>query len=567
MKLAALLFGCFGCILSFNSVHSVRANTANLYKIENTVVLVKVKKKSYPSNYKEDPFTTIGHGVIVRSDGYILINNSLLDESVDVIIIFQDEMACSGKVVGRDLKTDLALIKIDSNSSYKQPQSKLQEQKSLLSTQPAPSINLPAVSYGQALTGSNVLIMSCPYNMPFSLSHAIISSDKRSATKIAEIKSFYGNVVDVLDTPLLQYESPVPSNGGILFDEDGKFVGITTPLVTKLGCYGLNFAVPAHIASAVVADLIAHGKVLRGYAGVMMQSIDEKLFAANKMNKIPTKEYAPLFGAIVVELEKNGPAAKAGLQVQDIVVSIDGKLVTNHEDARARIKAHKPGEVITLEVWRKCVQIQGDKPVATKDANKDASKDVAKDASKDAPKNTSQPASKDTSKDAPKDIAKETKEEYKLITLKLSLQTLEVKSANIDVNRSKHMLMKLVTLTQNDKVSQAKSAVDSKVQNGLIIADIMDPALALDLRIHDVIIQAQHQNVYKLDDFDKIIAKALSNNERYIVLLVARGAAIFSCALEIANIRIENFDRKAQVAIKTDASETKNSLKSKKEGK
>lgn|GEM_PF-3542698 len=539
MKLAALLFG---CILSFNAADCARANTANLYKIENSVVLVKSKKKSYPSNCKEDPFTTIGHGVIVRNDGYILINNSLLDESVDVIIVFQDEMACSGKVVGRDLKTDLALIKIDSNSSYKQPQSKLQEQKSLLNTQSAPSMNLPAVSYGQALTGSNVLIMSCPYNMPFSLSHAIISSDKRSATKIAEIKSSYGNVVDVLDTPLLQYESPVPSTGGILFDEDGKLVGITTPLVTNLGCYGLNFAVPAHIASAVVADLIAHGKVLRGYAGVMMQSVDEKLFAANKMSKIPTKEYASLFGAIVVELEKNGPAAKAGLLLQDIVVSIDGNLVASHEDAKARIKAHKPGESIALEVWRKCVQPQGEKkPVVKNDATKDGAKQAPKDMHKDAPK--------DPFKDSNKEVA--IKEEYKLISLKLSLQQLDMKPASIDINRSKHMLMKLVKLTENDKVSQAKSAIDSKVQNGLIIADIMDPALALDLRTNDVIIQVQHQNIYKLDDFDKIVAKALSANERYIILLVARGSAIFSCALEIANIRIENFDRKAQVAIKT----------------
>lgn len=512
LLLALLVNNCLALDVNVKSRASGNfISSANLYKFENSVVFVKVKKRSYPKgvNRAGVSFTATGHGVIIRENGYILVNNSLLDEAVSALVVFPDDVMCEAKVIARDVKTDLAIIKISAK-------------------------NLKPAAWAEGVVkGSELWVVSSPFNMRFSLLHSFVSHDSRPSKVLGNVKSCYGNVCELFESKLIQYETANSLSNGILFDSEGKLVGITTSLFANLGLVGMNFAVPCYVARKVANDLITYGKVQRSYAGIKMQPIDDKLFEANKMNKIPLHEFASTFGAIVVDIAKDSPAEKSNLRPQDILVTVDGQLVLSAEDARLKIVEHVATNPLVLEVWRRNVPF-----VKLKDSFKNEEK---KDEKKIEDK-ANMPI-----KEASKVIVKEpdviaSHGEYQLLRIEFVPTLLEQKKPNIDVNCSKYVGLKLVKLSKEDAVSRARSGISDNVQNGLIVADIYDYAFALELMPGDIIIQIQHQAVSTLADFDKVIAKSLKNNEKYIILLVGRKNATFSCAIETANIRFENVE-------------------------
>lgn len=475
---------------------NINATFVNLYKAEGAVVFVEVKKKSYPksSNFKE-----VKHGVIIGEDGYILVNNSLLGESQEASVILNDDRVFKAVVIGRDLKTDLAVLKIDAKK-------------------------LPKITWAEGVTkGQNIFIIASPYNMRFSLFQSIISSDNRNSKMLGEANSCFGNACEIFSSPLLQYEMSAPTADGILFDEEGKCVGIHTNLFSFLGTYGMYFAIPSQVAKKVAQDLILNGKVVRSYIGVQLQEVDQKLFEAYNMEKVPLKGMAKLFGCVVVNIQKNSPADVAKLKQGDIIVNVDSQLVVDCNMLQDKIVSKAPGSKIMLDIWR---QDNSNEKISIKKSFKEPMKGSIKESIE-------------------KSVKEKQKNSYKLLQIEVTTKQTEAKQPEIDLNYSKHVGLKLITINEKDKLSLISRNVKD-IKNGLLIVDITDNRLAKELQINDIILQIQHKNINTLADFDKEIMRTLKNNEKYIILLVSRKEKIFSCAIEIANVKIENIEKEGK---------------------
>ncbi len=251
-----------------------------------------------------------GSGVIISADGYILTNNHVVDGAKDVTVTVGDKEEYEAKVVGRDPKTDLAILKINAKES------------------------LPAAQLGdsdQIQVGDWVLAIG----NPFGLSHTVTSG----------IVSAKGRVIGAgpYDNFIQTDASINPGNsGGPLFNMKGEVVGINTAILPY--GQGIGFAIPIDTAKPLIPQMVAKGEVTRGYLGVNIQGITPEL--AKAMNLKDTK------GALVSDVTPDSPAAKAGIQQGDVIVSFGQKPV---EDAHAlpTMVADTPvGQVVVLTVLR-----------------------------------------------------------------------------------------------------------------------------------------------------------------------------------------------------------------------
>jgi serine protease Do len=258
------------------------------------------------------PVRGAGSGFIVSTDGYILTNTHVVGNAEEVTVRLTDRREFPAKVVGADERTDVAVIKINAN-------------------------NLPIVKLGdpsKIRPGQWVLAIGSPFGFENSATAGIISATARSLPS--------DNYV-----PFIQTDVAVnPGNsGGPLFNMAGEVIGINSQIFSRTGGYmGVSFAIPIDVARNVEDQLIKSGKVVRGRIGVTIQDVNAQLAESFGLDR-PR-------GALVSSIEKDGPAAKAGLQPGDVILAVNGKPIERYGELSGTIAAMKPGSDATLDVWR-----------------------------------------------------------------------------------------------------------------------------------------------------------------------------------------------------------------------
>ena len=259
------------------------------------------------------PQSGVGSGVIVTKDGYILTNNHVVDGANEVKVTLTDGQELKAKVVGRDPKSDLAVIKIDAK-------------------------DLPAITFAdssQSEVGDVVLAIGNPFAIGQSVTMGIISATGRGGVGIEDYEDF------------IQTDAAInPGNsGGALVDAEGRLVGINTAIYSRSGGnQGIGFAIPTDLARGVMVSLIEHGNVTRGYLGVRIQDVTPLL--AKEFNLKNNH------GALVGEVEANGPADKAGFKSGDVILEFNGHKVTDSRQLRLEVAEIAPGESVAVEVLR-----------------------------------------------------------------------------------------------------------------------------------------------------------------------------------------------------------------------
>lgn len=256
---------------------------------------------------------SLGSGFIISKDGYILTNAHVVESANEITVKLNDKREFSAQVIGTDRKTDIALIKIDAK-------------------------DLPVVTQGDPenlKVGEWVIAIGSPFGFENSVTAGIVSAKGRSLAQ--------ENYV-----PFIQTDVAInPGNsGGPLFNMKGEVVGINSQIYSRTGGFmGLSFAIPINVATEIADQLKDHGKVSRGKIGVMIQEVTEELAESFGLSKAT--------GALVVSVEKGGPADKAGIEVRDIILEFNGRTIVNSSDLPRIVGNTKPKSEATTEVWRK----------------------------------------------------------------------------------------------------------------------------------------------------------------------------------------------------------------------
>jgi len=262
---------------------------------------------------EEIPARGAGSGFIVSNDGYILTNAHVVRGADEVAVKLIDKRTFSAKVIGADSRTDVAVIKITAN-------------------------NLPAVKLGDPArlrVGEAVAAIGSPFGFENSVTAGIVSAKGRSLPSESYV-------------PYIQTDVPInPGNsGGPLFNMKGEVVGINSQIYSRSGGYqGVSFAIPIDVAMEVAEQLKAAGKVSRGWLGVVVQEVTADLAESFGMDR-PR-------GALIAQVQADGPAARAGLQAADVILMFGGKPVENSGDLPRMVGMTKPGAKIPLQVWRR----------------------------------------------------------------------------------------------------------------------------------------------------------------------------------------------------------------------
>ena len=264
------------------------------------------------------PQKSTGSGVIINKNGYIVTNNHVIAGATSVEIMLYDKRKFQAEVIGTDPSTDLAVLKINES-------------------------NLPSIEFAnsdETKVGQWVLAVGNPFKLTSTATAGIISAKGRS--------------IDIISGPDRPVESFIqtdaainPGNsGGALVNTEGKLVGINTAIFSKTGTYaGYAFAVPSNLVKKVVSDFISHGTVQRAAMGVQIANLDEASRFIKLNPSITT-------GVCVVDVVANGGAAQAGIKAGDVVVSIDGKKITQKSELLEKIASRNKDEVVKVLVNR-----------------------------------------------------------------------------------------------------------------------------------------------------------------------------------------------------------------------
>ena len=253
-----------------------------------------------------------GSGFIISADGLILTNHHVVDGADKITVRLTDNREFSGKVLGSDAKTDIAVVKIEAK-------------------------DLPVLKMGDSdklKVGEWVAAIGSPFGLDNTVTAGIVSAKSRKLPSDQYV-------------PFIQTDVAVnPGNsGGPLFNMDGEVVGINSQIFSTSGGFmGLSFAIPIDLALQIKDQLVKHGKVTRGRIGVMIQNITPELAESFGL-KTPK-------GAIVAQIDKSGPAAKSDLREGDVITAVNGKPVETSGDMPVIVGSLKPGDTAKLTVIR-----------------------------------------------------------------------------------------------------------------------------------------------------------------------------------------------------------------------
>ena len=255
---------------------------------------------------------SLGSGVIVRSDGYILTNNHVIDGATDITVTLNDKRELKAKVVGGDAKTDIAVLKVDAT-------------------------NLPALTFADSAkghVGDLVLAMGNPFGLGQTVTMGIISAQGRANLGIEDYEDF------------IQTDAAInPGNsGGPLINARGELIGINTAILAggSGGNQGVGFAVPVNLARNVMTQVMEHGKVVRGYLGVLPQDVTPAMAKAFNLKQSG--------GVLMGDVTAGTPAAQAGIERGDVILDVNGEKVDDSNQLKLRISQMAPGTSVKLRI-------------------------------------------------------------------------------------------------------------------------------------------------------------------------------------------------------------------------
>src|SRR5688572_28730624 len=257
--------------------------------------------------------TSLGSGVIVAGDGYVLTNNHVIDGADDIQLVLSDGRRINAKLRGTDPETDLAVLKADVTG--------------------LPAITLGALDRVQV--GDPVLAIGNPFGFGNTVTFGIVSALGRTSLGINRYEDF------------IQTDAAInPGNsGGALVDAGGNLIGINSTIYSRSGgSLGIGFAIPVSLAKDVLAQIIERGEVTRGWFGVEPQDVDGEIARALSLERPE--------GVLIRSVQRGGPADRAGVQVRDVVIDIDGRPTRNTPALLSSIAALPPGSSAKVTLVR-----------------------------------------------------------------------------------------------------------------------------------------------------------------------------------------------------------------------
>ncbi|HKV24740.1 MAG TPA: Do family serine endopeptidase [Candidatus Acidoferrum sp.] len=258
---------------------------------------------------------SLGSGVIVNPNGYLLTNNHVVDGATDIEVFTRDKKKYKAKVIGTDSRTDIAVLKIEAT-------------------------DLPTLTLGDSSklkVGDVVFAIGDPFSVGETATSGIVSATQR------ELDGTIEHYEDFIQTDA----AINPGNsGGALLDLHGDLVGINTAILTGggNGNQGIGFAIPINMARNVMEQIVDHGKVIRGHLGVTVQAVSADMAKAFGLNQGG--------GALVADVTPGSPAAKAGIERGDIILELNGEMVNTPEDLSVHIAELAPGSAVHLKISR-----------------------------------------------------------------------------------------------------------------------------------------------------------------------------------------------------------------------
>ena len=254
-----------------------------------------------------------GSGFFISADGYIVTNNHVIENAETIKVVLKDERELEAEVVGRDESTDLAVLRVKGGRG------------------PFPFVNFEDAA--KPRVGDWVITVGNPFGL--------------GGTATAGIISAYGRDIGETFVDYIQIDAPINrgNSGGPTFDVFGRVIGVNTAIFSPSGgSVGIGFAIPAEVADSVTKQLINGGKIQRGYIGATIQN-----FTPESAEALGLGEQK---GAIVADLSPGGPSAKAGLQVGDVVISVNGTAIKSSTELTRQVARVRAGDVLRLDVIR-----------------------------------------------------------------------------------------------------------------------------------------------------------------------------------------------------------------------
>ncbi|MGV8919317.1 MAG: Do family serine endopeptidase AlgW [Pseudomonas sp.] len=262
--------------------------------------------------------SSLGSAVIMSPEGYLLTNNHVTSGADQIVVALKDGRETLARVIGSDPETDLAVLKIDLK-------------------------NLPSITIGRSdniRIGDVALAIGNPFGVGQTVTMGIISATGRNQLGLNTYEDF------------IQTDAAInPGNsGGALVDANGNLTGINTAIFSKSGgSQGIGFAIPVKLALEVMKSIIEHGQVIRGWLGIEVQPLTQELAESFGLKDRP--------GIVVAGIFRDGPSQKAGLQLGDVILSIDGEAAGDGRRSMNQVARTKPGDKIAIEVMRNGKQL------------------------------------------------------------------------------------------------------------------------------------------------------------------------------------------------------------------
>jgi len=305
-----------------NAVATAAPAVANLYT-------TKVIEKTEQQPLSKDPLfqrffsdnlprqrrmeSSLGSAVIMSAEGYLLTNNHVTANAEQIVVALKDGRETLARVIGSDPETDLAVLKID-------------------------LADLPAITLGHSdriRVGDVTLAIGNPFGVGQTVTMGIISATGRNQLGLNTYEDF------------IQTDAAINrgNSGGALVDAGGNLIGINTAIISESGgSQGIGFAIPVKLALEVMKSIIEHGQVIRGWLGVEVQSLTQELAESFGQEGRP--------GIVVAGVYRDGPAARAGLQPGDLILSIDGVQSADGRSSMNQVARARPGENIDIDILR-----------------------------------------------------------------------------------------------------------------------------------------------------------------------------------------------------------------------
>ena len=379
---------------------------------------------------------SLGSGVIVSPEGYILTNNHVVDGATDVRVTLSDKRELKAKIIGTDPKTDVAVLKVEGS-------------------------NFSAITLGDSSKvqiGDYSLAIGDPFGVGETVTMGIVSAKGRGNLGIEDYEDF------------LQTDAPInPGNsGGALINDRGELIGINTAILShgSGGNEGIGFAIPVNLARGVMNQILDHGKVTRGYLGVVVQPITPAMAKA-----LGQGDQAK--GALVGDVSAKGPAQASGIERGDIILEVNGQPVGDANELRNTIAMMQPGDTAKLKISRN----GGTRDVSVKLGELPSSKEQAE--------NQQEGASKD------------------------ALEGVSVENLDAD------------TAQQLGLPASTKGVVVTGI-------DLSSPKADSGLRKGDVIQEVNHQPVHNIAQFEEAMHKA--GKDEALLLINRSGTTLFIAA-------------------------------------